>query len=272
MHKQHESVSFVPQNIGSTFPNLNKIIMDGCNLRKIYRNDFRHLTNLQALFLDNNAIETVEANSFDDLTSLEIIDLDDNQITSLNEEIFAKCTNLRTISIHDNFLATLPAKIFRQNRQIVTIKLQNNEISHLSPTLIDGLSNLREILLRGNVCIKKNYQHNSIVSSFVVDMAENCRATTTSEIIVKGIKDNSLWIIILCVIVIISFMLRCVVKRIRRKEKNFDNPEYFEAEIVRRNSVNRFDDTAEHIYSEIDDESTYVVREIPQKFEENSGK
>ncbi|KAG5666925.1 hypothetical protein PVAND_014930 [Polypedilum vanderplanki] len=246
-------VHFMPQNISSTFPELQQMIFDHLALTKVTKSDLIALTKLQFLYLDSNLITKIDSDAFDDLQSLTLLDLDYNRLTSLHPDLFKKLKNLETFSIHDNYLTTLDEKIFSENSKLRSIKLHNNEINELSPYLLNNFSPAY-IYLQNNKCISKQYSGTSLKTTFVVDVEKNCKSGRI--MILDIIKDYSIYIIGVCLIIILLFIIYFIIKLIRKKQQAIMRPRPYQPNpMMHRSSTLKSNASCEtfHIYDCIDE-------------------
>lgn len=70
---RNKKISFLPERIARTFPNLVHILAYRCSLKAVYKSNFQGLRQLKVLDLDGNRIERIASNTFDDLSSLEVL-------------------------------------------------------------------------------------------------------------------------------------------------------------------------------------------------------
>ncbi|KAG5666927.1 hypothetical protein PVAND_014932 [Polypedilum vanderplanki] len=214
------NVHFMPQNISSTFPELQQMIFDHLALTKVTKSDLIALTKLQFLYLDSNLITKIDSDAFDDLQSLTLLDLDYNRLTSLHPDLFKKLKKLETLSIHDNYLTTLDEKIFSENSKLKSIKLHNNEINELSSHMLNNLKPT-DVSLRKNFCIDKEYRGEGIITTYAVDVEKSCKVGRLK--ILQFFENYSILIIGICFAIILSLIVFLVVKKILKIRRNKRN-------------------------------------------------
>lgn len=142
---KNKEMKFLPKRIGENFPNLIEFRTDNCGLTVARNYFFENMQNLEFLNLNSNKIATVESDAFKDLIKVQYLNLNDNMIETLSE------------------------KVFKTNVDLLIVYLINNKIKVLNPNTfkIPG-GKLRDVHLKGNVCIDKNlnakYAYNDLVA------------------------------------------------------------------------------------------------------------
>jgi hypothetical protein len=254
---KNRKVQFIPLDIATSLPNLNRIVFDHLALTKITTDDFKGLAKLEFLYLDSNFITEIADDAFADLHALSYLDLDYNKLTTLHADIFRHQKHLETISIHDNFLTTLDESIFSRNPQLKSIKLHNNEIDELGVHLLDNL-HLTDVNLKRNKCIDVEYSGSSITTSFVMDVGRLCRPGRWKWL--EAVKEHSVVIIVVCLLVILAFVAFLVFKKVMKTRRQVMKP-MSEIRMNQRYGMRQRTMTvvssasceAEHIYDVIDE-------------------
>jgi Leucine-rich repeat (LRR) protein len=128
-------IDFVPKGILNDFPQLNGIMIRGCQSLKTVKNDLfdEDFGAIQYLDLCCNKIETVEAKAFQHLPKLKRINLNANQVRSL------------------------PHQILKNNPEIIAILLSGNKINSITPDFFKNLNKLQWVDFGGNQCTRKNF-------------------------------------------------------------------------------------------------------------------
>ncbi|KAG4070983.1 hypothetical protein HA402_001420 [Bradysia odoriphaga] len=101
-----QNVKFMPKNIATFFPELEKLEISNSSLEWIEQANINELTSLRTLNLSNNNIELLEKGLFDFNTKLEIISVRENNLKFVHQEIFYKLSNLQSVDLEQNFCAT----------------------------------------------------------------------------------------------------------------------------------------------------------------------
>jgi Leucine-rich repeat (LRR) protein len=183
----------MPVNLERVFPNLKKIFVGQCGIKKIFRNVFSNLKKLEDLTLNYNNIESIERDSFVDLISLKELWITSNKLTTLDSGVFRNLRALETLSLNDNLVATFPtglfdgmknldrlfatnnslttlqSGIFKNNRKLEFIDLHNNFIKSIHENVFDDTPLLRDVGLEENICISMKYGDWAKPSGFIMD-------------------------------------------------------------------------------------------------------
>lgn len=137
------------------------------------KNIFASQKALKSLWIENNEIHYLHPKIFRSLVSVELISLGKNDLQSLDENIFESFTSLKDIYLYDNKLKSIAKGLFKKNLKLTKIWLNNNKINFIDANMFDHLADLKFVDLRGNICIKKNYNANSFVT-MKTDLKTNC--------------------------------------------------------------------------------------------------
>lgn len=76
----NRKISFLPLEVGKSFPDLLCYAASNCNVKSISKKHFEKLGKLKELLLYNNRITTIASDTFADLVSLEYLKLSKNFI------------------------------------------------------------------------------------------------------------------------------------------------------------------------------------------------
>jgi Leucine-rich repeat (LRR) protein len=179
------SFFMIPQELFSTFKNLEILDMYGCDLKtikpdtfaeaenlkilKLYSNNlveiqpemFEGLEHLKELYLSFNKIKKFQKNVFQHLNNLEILDIGGNEIHELYEDTFNSQTRLKKIILDFNHLEYLPKNLFRKNANLESISIFGNQLEAMSNRMFHprNFPKLRFIGFQVNNCISQVY-HN----------------------------------------------------------------------------------------------------------------
>lgn len=136
-----------------------------CNdnkLTELQDETFFGASNLENIFLNNNEIEFLGDEAFSGLSKLKSLDLGFNKIKTLKPTVFAALKSLETIDLSNNTIEVLLKDTFAKNLNLTKISLNSNKIKAISSDLFDGLTKLLTLNLKGNICIKKEFQYNLV--------------------------------------------------------------------------------------------------------------
>jgi hypothetical protein len=124
-------VDFIPLDILTEFPNLNRLMITDSNLPTVKSGLFTaEFQRIELLYLGTNKIELIEPKAFQYLI------------------------NLKWIALGNNNLKTLPHQIFKNTPDLVLIGLKKNKINSILPNFFDGLKKLKLVsFTEGNLCV-----------------------------------------------------------------------------------------------------------------------
>uniref|UniRef100_A0A0N5A313 LRRCT domain-containing protein n=1 Tax=Parastrongyloides trichosuri TaxID=131310 RepID=A0A0N5A313_PARTI len=94
-------------------PDLIRLDLSQCGIRKISDSSFSFTTKLQILLLNGNALTFITNKIFKPLKKIEFIDLKNNQLTAIEEDSFYGLKHLRTLDLSNNKLSYLSANLFQ---------------------------------------------------------------------------------------------------------------------------------------------------------------
>lgn len=177
------SVSIVPREVFSTFPNLEKLRLKDQKVKEILPNSFENAKNLEILnlnknriktltaetfkgaenleeiYLGHNRIQTIDKDALKNLNRLRILTLNDNKLKNLHESVFHTNFALKILIMPRNQLDELPGQIFQDNPNLWMVSLRYNKIKTLSATMFSHLEKLEILFMEKNFCIDENYKH-----------------------------------------------------------------------------------------------------------------
>lgn len=130
--RKQKNFHYLPTNIYRKFPNIFKIHVTQCDIKKISYSSFTKLKMLSILELDFNAIESIEEKSFNELQSLEILSLGSNRIKELPSDIFNFTFSLKQINLENNKIKYLSSDIFSNLKRLEIINFDHNSITNLT--------------------------------------------------------------------------------------------------------------------------------------------
>lgn len=94
-----DTIKFLPQNIGESFPNIAELKAESSSLMSINSLDLKDMPQLKYLDLSNNELSSITLETFDSLPSLENLDLKRN---NLNFFATPKIPQLKVLSLEGN--------------------------------------------------------------------------------------------------------------------------------------------------------------------------
>eukprot|EP00118_Oscarella_pearsei_P015645 m.142458 g.142458 ORF g.142458 m.142458 type:complete len:1171 (+) comp38361_c0_seq16:45-3557(+) len=152
-------------------PNLLDLDLGYGNLRSIP--SFSNCTKLRQIHLRDNRLTTLEGKLIN-LSKLFDISLDNNRLKELTDESFEGLVSLEKLYLADNPISKISSGAFSHCRSLTHLDLNNSEF----PTLpLDGLSNLRKLIVKGNKVMKKFSANESdlpAVEELVLHFAYHC--------------------------------------------------------------------------------------------------
>lgn len=172
--------TFLPSNIGSTFPKLKAFIAQESKVVFVKRGNFDDLSSLDVLLLDHNQISDIPSDTFNDLDNLLKLDISHNRLAKVDKEIFSKLKKLKFLAMNDNLLEKLSANIFKFNQQLEVVSLQNNKIKYLGGSMLRSLTKLKHLDMQRNVCVDEEYTETT-VKQFDIRTISHCTPPTSIE-------------------------------------------------------------------------------------------
>ena len=116
---------------GHTFPNLEKIAIRKCNLKKLNKEFLDRFPILRKLFIIKCNLKVIERNAFSNLSRLYCLDLSENMLQGIKKDAFSHLENLEVLDLSNNQLNKLDAeyigvgnsvKIFLENKECETFR------------------------------------------------------------------------------------------------------------------------------------------------------
>lgn len=140
--------------------NLSELDLPLNALTNLQANAFKPLIALKVLDLSLNRIQRVAPKAFTGLRQLLFLNLDNNRSALLIVWLMLKCVpvlvifflpSCQAVIVYTEFhmhlsnpsLKTVPAGVFKPLRSLEMLVLDNNLLTTLSPTVLDGLTNLK---------------------------------------------------------------------------------------------------------------------------------
>lgn len=141
----YAKMKFFPTNLGSLFPNLERIRAYRVQLEVAERNAFENMPSLTQLVIRNNKLTSLPRDVFFELSNLEILELSHNNLISFHEDTLFKNPNLLELDARYNKVEVLYPGTFRSNKKIKLIQFSNNEIKFIGQDIFKGLSQLERV-------------------------------------------------------------------------------------------------------------------------------
>lgn len=172
-----KEVKFVSSNLHSVpgevfmyYENLEKLYLDGQNIKTIREKTFENATKLTYLSLDSNKIEVLKDNSFSGAKNLETLRIRENILSKLliEENAFDGLSNLKILVLDSNKIEFLYENTFKTNSKLKEIHLEGNQLNALSHRMFSHLTSLNHLHLRNNTCIKKDWD--TAISPIIADV------------------------------------------------------------------------------------------------------
>ena len=120
--------------------------------RKIIRKNVHFV-----LVLSENKIKIIRKDSFKDFVDLETLHLYSNLLETLDDNTLAYNTNLKWLNLNNNKLKRLSALLFSRNTKLEFLNLRSNEISQIEEGFDLNLVEIKELDLKGNLCIDTTF-------------------------------------------------------------------------------------------------------------------
>jgi Leucine rich repeat len=171
----NSSIDFVPKEIFTNFPSVDRLIFLRTNFRlwkkeflksgsdliafvnvenaieDLEDDSFGFAPDLLVLTLYNNRIKEISTFAFRGLAQLSILQLSGNRLTYLDENIFDDLDNLSMLDLFDNSLSMLPLGIFDENKKLDTLRLDGNKFVVVAPGVFEPTSSLKSLNLTNNL-------------------------------------------------------------------------------------------------------------------------
>ena len=133
------------------YPNLSvlNITIGKIDLRSIH-NFLLLVPNLRVLVMQNISLTDLSRNFFTNLQILNILELQGNHLYSLTSGCFLGCSSVFSLDLHDLFINTIQVKAFDRMSSLKQLNLSFNSLERLSRGILQSLSSLSIVDLRGN--------------------------------------------------------------------------------------------------------------------------
>ena len=128
--------------IVDAFPNLERIILASCGMRRIGKNSFRNCQNIRTVNFMSNSIEEIPAGVFSNCGNLESINFRWNRITNIQPGAFEGLNRVDSIILEVNQISILSPSIFVNLNQLSSLEFGWNSIRRLNSNTFGVLPNL----------------------------------------------------------------------------------------------------------------------------------
>lgn len=81
---------------------LKKLILNNCQLERVYKDSFKALENLEVLDLSSNLLRSLPNGVFDDLKSVQQIQLHNNHLKKISYDLFSGLQTMKSLVLYDN--------------------------------------------------------------------------------------------------------------------------------------------------------------------------
>ena len=146
-YKSGQKLSKIPMNFPS---NLIVLIMTSQQVRELDTTSLKNYSNLEKLYLDGNNLKTIQAGAFSKQQHLTLLDLKENKLDNISAETFRGLGSLTSLRLDHNKLQKIYRGGFSFMPMIKYIDLSFNEIGDLEEGAFDRLDHLKTLLLNGN--------------------------------------------------------------------------------------------------------------------------
>ncbi|KAG5669162.1 hypothetical protein PVAND_017057 [Polypedilum vanderplanki] len=143
-------LNFIPTNLFTIFPNLNKIFLTNVSLTNIVPNAFANCGNLMTIvIIKNYNFTTLPANFASTCVNVTNLQLGFNNIRSIDPDAFKGLTSLTYLNLVYNKLTCI-STLFKNTPVIDSIDLSYNQISEIHVDTFKNLTSLAMISLMNN--------------------------------------------------------------------------------------------------------------------------
>uniref|UniRef100_A0A0K0EN77 LRRCT domain-containing protein n=1 Tax=Strongyloides stercoralis TaxID=6248 RepID=A0A0K0EN77_STRER len=135
-------------------PNLIRLDLSQCGIRKISDLSFVYIKKLQILLLNGNSLTYISKKLFTPLKKIESINLKNNQLTVIEDESFIKLKHLRTLDLSNNKLTFVSPNMFEDSGIELSSQKQTNVYLYDNLWVCDSSFELFRQWLRNHPFIK----------------------------------------------------------------------------------------------------------------------
>lgn len=173
---QNLTINHFPRQVLEKFYNLERFTLEHSQgFYDLSGNDFTRMPALNYLSVKGNSIEKVDYDTFYRCEKLEVLDLSDNKISEFQAGIFKALYNLKSLYARRNVISRLESYLFAGTYQLEKLDLAENVIETIGSDVFDYLKELRDLLLRGNVCINEDFTNLSPGDVYdIIPKLSNC--------------------------------------------------------------------------------------------------
>lgn len=106
--------------------------------------------------------------------NLNLIVIRFGKIEKLKGDELKNYQNLEFFGVWNTPLEFVGGKLYENNKKLKTIRLDSNKIKQVGSGLFNGLENLRNVFLSGNVCINENANGSTDIESLKENLKLKC--------------------------------------------------------------------------------------------------
>lgn len=149
LYAVNSTLHFVPQQIFSRFPNLERFELFDVDLRTLDQL-WQNCNNLRYVRLENNMITVIPSGLFWACTNIETLVLNNCGIQEVQPLAFGMLQNLRELSMQGNSISQLHLDTFTPTPSLVTVILSGAGIERIEPGTFRDLHHLTSLFLNNN--------------------------------------------------------------------------------------------------------------------------
>lgn len=143
----------IQPNAFASAGNLREVIILLCpNLTTIHANAFSGASNLVRLDVVQNSVEIIHETAFNGLSSLIDFYLSHNQLRQLPANLFRPLISLQELFLSNNLIESIDGNLFANNSGITGLHLDENRIVEIGRDFFNGMPQLQQLNLLGNIC------------------------------------------------------------------------------------------------------------------------
>ncbi|ELU01717.1 hypothetical protein CAPTEDRAFT_116774, partial [Capitella teleta] len=168
----HNILETITANTFPTLPNLQRLLLDFCQVKQIHDFAFSHLQSLKYLRLSDNKITRISDYAFDGLNTIEELHLDLNELEQipkgafngleletlslkgnrlfLDDTLMSVLTKVTKLDLSHNTIFFLDGDNFKHTPNLASLDISGNNIEILPDNLGQHLSNLEVLNLSSN--------------------------------------------------------------------------------------------------------------------------
>lgn len=133
-----------------------------------------HLFNLTAFAIYKASLVEVKAENFHEMEDLEYLDLRYNRLAFIPTDALNSLKKLKYLLLSENRLQEFFNGAFTNNINLQYIHLDLNDIRFFGPTVFDGLTKLKSVVLASNICVSSTYERESGINHLKNEIKTKC--------------------------------------------------------------------------------------------------